>query len=533
MALNDVVFKKQQGGLGRALPGSDYLSGAVFYTGNLPSGFTTSLNKKQIFQVSDAEALGIVDTYIDETQAIAIITLTGSPTVGDTLTISITEPGVNGTTKVVVLPTGIAPATPTLTTYAAAVVAAINGGSYANGVNGLTGYTATNTAGVISLISRKGTGVSLNTGSPVAVVETGATIATITQQFGTATGGATAGVYSQLSLWHYQISEFFRTSPSANLWIGFYPVPSALSSPAAYSFPEIQDLQNFANGTLRQALIYHTYPRTAALVASDCTAIQASEIISETAHKPFSVVYAPNIAAIADLSTLSNLALLTANKASVVIAQDVAAQGGLLFITSGVSTAGGGTLLGAIATAAVNEDIAWVAKFNMSDGVEFDIIGFANGQLSTAVSSNLKNQLDSYRYIFLRNFVDFTGSYFNDSHCAISQASDYAYIENNRTIDKAIRVGRAALLPLLNSPILVNADGTITGNSIAIFRAALQTAADPMIRAGEISADGITIDPTQNILSTSNFYIKFQIVPTGTARNIITNIGYASSVSSS
>jgi len=599
--MNDVVFIKQQGGLGRALPGSDYLSAMLFYTNNLPTGFTTSLNKKQVFQVSDAEALGIADTYTDETQATAVITITGTVTASDTLTVNVSEPGVNGATNVVNLCSAVVAGGTSASAFATAIMNAINANSYATGQNGLAGYTATNPdnsgigisnihsgaagsgyaandtgtvntgttlatykvltvtggavatyqitavgkgytvttdvattatsgsgtgfaiditalASQIDITARVGTGISLDTGTPLAVTVTGTSAITVGSQF-------SGGVYSQLALWHYHISEYFRLNPTGNLWLGFYPVPSS------YTFTELQDLQQFAGGTIRQCLIYHLAARTVLQVSEDCTAIQASEAILEGLHMPLSVIYAPNIAAVSSLATLQNLGLLTANKVSVCISQDAGGEGALLYLTSGVSVTTGGALLGAVSSAPVNVDIAWVANYNMSDGVEDAIIGFSNGQLYTSISTNLLNQLDAYRYIFLRTFVDFTGSFFNDSHCAIAESSDYAYIENNRTIDKAIRVGRAALLPLLNSPILVNADGTITGNSIAVFRGALQQAADPMIRAGEISADGITISPTQQILSTSNFYIGFQIVPTGTARNISVNIGFAQAVS--
>ena len=164
--------------------------------------------------------------------------------------------------------------------------------------------------------------------------------------------------------------------------------------------------------------------------------------------------------------------------------------------------------------------------------MENDTIAFANGKLLSdpSITPNLLNQLDAYGYIFLRSYVDFTGSYFNDSHCAVPQSSDYAYIENNRTIDKAIRIGRAALLPYLNSPTKFNADGTLTDMTIAGFRGALMTASAAMIRAGEISQEGITIDPSQPALTTSSIYISFKIIPNGVARNIIVNIGYTTAI---
>lgn len=523
MALNDVVFNKQQGGLGRGLPGSDYISGMMIFSDALPSGFTTTYNKKQIFAVTDAEALGITDDFSDETQALGVITISGTITAGDTLNITVTEPTKDGGTKTVDLGTGTAPTTPTATTYADAVVAAINALTYSHG------YSATNVAGVIKPAARKGLGVALNTGTPIAITGTGTSTYAITQQFGTGTGGATAGVASKLALWHYHISEYFRIQPQGNLWVGFYPVPGS------YTFNELQDLQTYATNqgsSLRQVLIYHLAARSASQVRSDCTAIQAVCTTLETLHMPLSVMYAPNIKAISDLSTLLNLSTLSANKVSVNISQDGGGTGAELYMISGVSITTGGALLGAVSYAAVSEDIAWVQKFNISNGVECDTIAFSNGKLLTdpAITQNLLTQLDLYRYIFLRSYVDYTGSFFNDSHCAIAQSSDYAYIENNRTIDKAIRLGRAALLPFLNSPLSFNADGTLTNITIAAFRGALSTASGPMIRAGEISAQGITIDPKQKSLTTSSVYISFKIIPNGVARNIIVNIGYTTSL---
>lgn len=516
MGLNDVVFNKQQGGLGRGLPGSDYISGKLFYSAVLPSGFTTSNNKQQVFAITDAEALGITNTYSDETAATALYLITTKGNTGDTIQAVITEPTSTGGTVAVnlgIYTVGVADTSIAL--QGAAWAAVINAGTVTHG------YSASFATATLTITARTGLGIALNTGTPLAINLTGAFAGTPTQFAG--------GVYSKLAIWHYHISEYFRMQPQGNLWIGFYPVPGS------YTFTELQDLQNYATNqgsSIRQTLIYHLAARTAANVLSDCTAIQAVNATLETLHMPMSVVYAPNIAAVSNLSTLLNLATLSANKVSVNISQDGAATGAQLFMTSGVSITNGGALLGAISLAAVSEDIAWVQKFNITDGVENDTIAFSNGKLltDTSITPNLLTQLDLYRYIFLRSYVDYTGSFFNDSHCAIAQSSDYAYIENNRTIDKAIRLGRAALLPYLNSPLSFNADGTLTNITIAAFRGSLATSSAPMIRAGEISAQGITIDPKQKSLTTSAVYISFKIIPNGVARNIIVNIGYTTSL---
>lgn len=512
--MDDIIFNKQQGGLGRALAGSDYLSAMMFYSAVLPSGFTTTFNKKQIFQVSDAENLGILNTYADETAATGTYLITTKGNTGDTLKISITVPSVTGIPTTVNLGTYTVPSTSsTIAAQGADIAAMVNAGTVTNGFSAIF-LTAT-----LTIKAAPGLGIALNTGTPIVITITGAFAGTLTQFSG--------GVYSKQAIWHYFISEYFRIQPQGNLWIGFYPVPGS------YTYTELQDLQTFAKGTIRQTLIYNDVARTYANVSSDCTAIQAVNAILETLHMPMSVIYAPNIAAITDLSTLNNIRLLSAPKCSVNISQDGAAHGALLFITSGVSITNGGALLGAVSLAKVSEDIGWLGKFNISNGVENDTIGFSNGQLLTSISTNLLNQLDAYGYIFLVNEIDFPGSFFNDSHCAVSIASDYAYIENNRTIDKAIRVGRAALLPNLKGPLSFNADGTLTNITIAGFRGNLITASNAMIRAGEISAAGITIDPSQLALTTSNIVIKFQILPEGVARNIIVNIGYTTAITSS
>jgi hypothetical protein len=41
MALNNVSFVLGQGGLGRPLPGQDYISGLTFYGSTLPSGWSS------------------------------------------------------------------------------------------------------------------------------------------------------------------------------------------------------------------------------------------------------------------------------------------------------------------------------------------------------------------------------------------------------------------------------------------------------------------------------------------------------------
>jgi hypothetical protein len=122
------------------------------------------------------------------------------------------------------------------------------------------------------------------------------------------------------------------------------------------------------------------------------------------------------------------------------------------------------------------------------------------------------------------------GSYFNDSGSAIAVSNDFAYIENNRTIDKAIRNMRALLLPALSSPIKVNADGTLTEDSVQYFQSLAKRALETMERDAEVSAYEVTINPAQNVISTSKIVISVLIVPVGVARRIEVNVSFTTQI---
>ncbi|HWB93500.1 MAG TPA: DUF2586 family protein, partial [Puia sp.] len=147
------------------------------------------------------------------------------------------------------------------------------------------------------------------------------------------------------------------------------------------------------------------------------------------------------------------------------------------------------------------------------------------------VTDSLLSTLQDRRYIFLRKFVGIAGSYLNEESTAIAASSDYAYISDNRTIQKATRGIYASIVPALNSSFTLNSDGSIADTSAAYFTNLAEVNLIQMARDGEISAYKVIIDPTQNVLSTNTIVITAQIVKDGVARNIVVNIGYQQSIS--
>lgn len=512
MALGDVTFVKGEGGLGRPLPGEDYISGLLFYTSSLPSGWTSSARVKKLFSPGDANANGILPNFnknnpladanfADATAATYTSVIVRGAT-GDSIRIVYT--GIGG----VVLDLGTYVQTggdTTLPLFGASLAAFINGNSY---VHGCTASFSTN---MLTITLPKSQGIFPNTGAPVSISPTGAI-----------TAGAPAlgvsGTVSVQAVWYYHISEFFRLQPQGYLYVGFYAVPGS------YTFTEITAMQTFAQGTIRQIGVYKD---AAAFASADLTTIH-NEIVNnnDANHAPLSALYAADLTATSDVSTLVNLNTLSANKVTPVISQDGGARGAFLYTHYGKSITTLGAALGAVALSAVSQSIMWVANFNISDGVECDTPAFANGKLISSYSKNYLNAIDNLRYVFLVKYVGKSGSYFNHSYTATTSSSDYAFIENNRTIDKACRGIYVDVLPSLGSPLKLNADGTLKDTTVAFLESQAEGPCAQMERDGDLSAYKITIDPTQNVRTSGKLYITADLLPVDVATAIQVNIGF-------
>ncbi|MEX2053136.1 MAG: DUF2586 family protein, partial [Candidatus Paceibacterota bacterium] len=393
--------------------------------------------------------------------------------------------------------------TPTL--VATAIAALINLGTLTHG------YTATSSTDTVTITARPGLGVFINSGTPFTKTIVGTISATLVQPSG--------GVASLLDIYHYHINQFFRIQAKGVLYVGFYA--------ADYTFTPIQTMQNYAGGTIRQ---FGVYVNGTAFVTAHVTAIQTICDTLALDHKPVSSVILGGDISATTLSGLSTLSSLDSENVSVCIAQDGNGLGYELFKAYSKSITAMGACLGAVALAKVSEDIAWVGKFNMSDGTEFDTLAFATGEVYSTTSNNQLTTLDTQRYIYLGKIVGILGSYWNDSNTATLLSSDYAYIENNRAIDKAIRSAYASLIPDMNSPLELNSDGTLQDTTIAHFESQAGVGTDQMKRDTELSDAKWTVDPAQDVLTTGKVIVAGQLLPIGVARIIQINIGFTTSI---
>jgi len=325
---------------------------------------------------------------------------------------------------------------------------------------------------------------------------------------------------------HYQIKSIFEANKQAVLYLGIFdrPTAGATGTPAP-DYSKILDMQRFAEGKIRQIGVLD---QETTFATSVVTALQTQADILEAEHKPLSVVYAGKMSTFAVLSTLPDLRTLGSKNVSVVIGQDGAGKG------SQTNASILGLTLGTLSLAKVNENIGWVARFNVAKNStnEFDVPALTtDGILLKMLSAGVVQSLSDKGYIFIKKHVGTGGTYFNDAPTATLVTSDYAFIENSRTIDKAVRVCRKFLLPSLNAPLYVFDNGRLAEDTIASFRNDARRGLEGMQKDGEISTFEVIIDPSQNVLGSSKIVLTLKIVPVGVARKIVVNIGFAVKIS--
>lgn len=328
--------------------------------------------------------------------------------------------------------------------------------------------------------------------------------------------GITQGSANAL-IW-YHAREYFRIAGPSVLWI---------INLTNYNLEAVIDA---CAGKIRR--IGYVAPVTNTNVAAEVAAKQVIAAAFDTAGCPLSILLGIADNSIANYSALVDLRTLNSSKVSVISMGDGNGVGHALATT--LSLTGGipaiGTILGAMALAAVNESIAWVEKFNLSDGTEFVKVRNAKGVVATETEAVLTG-IDTKGYILFRTFIGLSGVFANFGWTATTITNDYATIENNATIDKAKRLIKTTFITDLNSPLTLEANGKLAADTVKYFENKAATQLDNMQNAGEISNYSVLVDPEQNVLSTSILKIQVRIQPRGVAKEIQINIGLAATVS--
>lgn len=224
------------------------------------------------------------------------------------------------------------------------------------------------------------------------------------------------------------------------------------------------------------------------------------------------------------ISNYKNLRSKKAPNVSVSIAQDPA----IASIDPAYSKyASVGAVLGMLAVRQVNENLGSVDILNKPDNAKgtrdysLTVLG-TNKYASAALSDGTPfdaltrveiDELTNKGYIFAGAFDGYGGIFFNGSPTCVEQASDFAYIENNRVWNKAARLVRTTMIPRVKGIVKKDpSTGFIKATTISAWEGLLNKAMETMLIDNEISGFDFYINPNQTLSKDNPLRIEGNIV---------------------
>lgn len=347
----------------------------------------------------------------------------------------------------------------------------------------------------------------------------------------------------------YHIREFFRMSGNVDANGKLYVMFADCSA----NWDAIDVMQRVAGGTINQLGVWTEQPLWKLNGAEEkynlniVKGLNGKAVAMADQHQPLSLVLSANPSHTGsatsegkqiDLNKIPT-AICESSRISVIFGQARCALVSTMQKRNINNTPVGflGAMMGAIARANVQESVAWVKMFNMFDDNFQDIeMGFGDINLTAedefvslnmyeSLSPVLLDDLDEKGYIFPMKYAGReNGIYISkDQTCSVG---DYRTIARNRTINKSRRAVRAALLPYVNSPLMVNpATGFLAPSKISAFKTLISDILAKMQAAQEISGYAVNIDANQNVLIDDTLRISYVIVPVGVATKIYVEEG--------
>jgi len=343
---------------------------------------------------------------------------------------------------------------------------------------------------------------------------------------------------------YHHINRFFIRNPNATLYLITAPQTASLTDmvdPAGNYAPVLLRSQNGAikyTGVARNPAAGYEPVLNGGLDGDVFTAVAAAQALytSEFAKFRYSGFLIEGRSFNGTAAASTNLRALACTNVSVTIAADMG-------VSNSNPAYGGyaamGDVLGINSLCAVSQDLGELdPAFNLQNtglGL-FVTAGLSSGLPMSSYSDADLDTLNTNGYLFPDVTAGVTGYYISDSHvCAPIADNDYAYIENNSTIEKAIFLSRTAILPLLKSRIKVDPS---TGYLLPQACKAIETTGNRSLAGMQTDGDlsgGIDtyVNPNQNLLAGAPLQVAITFVPVSIGRAITISIGFSNPLNTS
>jgi len=131
-------------------------------------------------------------------------------------------------------------------------------------------------------------------------------------------------------------------------------------------------------------------------------------------------------------------------------------------------------------------------------------------------------------FITFMTYPNVSGYFFSGDPMLTATSDDYCMLARGRVIDKAHILAYSTFVQEVDDEVPVNSDGTLdAGFCKWLSQQIINQINNTMTANKEISSVNCFIDPTQNILSTSQLNVVLQITPVGYATDIEISLGFA------
>lgn len=184
-------------------------------------------------------------------------------------------------------------------------------------------------------------------------------------------------------------------------------------------------------------------------------------------------------------------------------------------------------ILAAARAAAVpySEDLAWVGR------------GAIPGVVQLHHNEDSQPGLNFARFITARTHQGLTGFYLTNPVSMAAPGSDYELLQHRRVWDRAFRVLRRTMLPALSQDFAVNPEdvqeplvpGAIDeAEAVALEDRGADALTEALLRTRPQHASevAVSVDRAQNLLTSRNLIVGFELTPKGYAKSITGRLGF-------
>lgn len=157
--------------------------------------------------------------------------------------------------------------------------------------------------------------------------------------------------------------------------------------------------------------------------------------------------------------------------------------------------------------------------------------GLSTGQSMDELTDVQLKSLNAKGYVFAGQYEAEADFYFSNSPTCVSVASDYSYIERNRTWNKAKRLIAKTLLPKVKSKVPKDPQtGFVKSTTISNWETLLERVLDSMVSSDEISGYSLFLDSKQYPDESTPFKIKASLVAHGIVHEFEVELGLTNKI---